>query len=269
MRLRLLLATLALTIIPSLLTGGCATSGVNSGDLNIVSLDEEWQLGRQLSADIAQQMTLVNDPQALAYLDKMGRAIVAQTEMRNLPWEFHIVKDPAINAFNIPGGHVYVNTGLVASASNSAELAGVLAHEITHGVSRHATERISKQYGLSMGAGVLLGQNPAVYEQLLTSIIGGGAMAKFSRDDEREADRLGIRYMNAAGYDPAAMATMFEKLQAEGQRRPSGLEQFFSTHPLTQERINDARAYARKVSSRGVRLNDAGYAGFRQRLARY
>src|SRR6185503_13387117 len=101
-------------------------------------------------------------------------------------WEFHIVSDPEINAFNVPGGHVYVNTGLIMAADNTAELAGVMAHEISHGVARHGTERITKAYGLNLGLGQLLGQNPSLVKQLAAQIAAGGAVAKFSRDDERE-----------------------------------------------------------------------------------
>lgn len=248
---------------------GCATSGVNRGDVNLVSLEEEWQLGAQLERDIAQQVTLVNDQAAVSYINEMGRRIVSQTEMRNLPWKFHIVEDPSINAFNIPGGHVYVHTGLIEQAENAAELAGVMAHEISHGVARHGTERLTKAYGLNIVAGILLGQNPAVYEQILAQILGTGAIAKFSRDDEREADDLGVRYMYQGGYNPLGMVNMFETLLEERQRRPSSIEQFFSTHPLSEERVENTAARVAELPSRqGLVMNDAGFNSLQQRVAR-
>lgn len=247
---------------------GCATSGVNRGDVNLVSLEEEWQLGAQLEQDIARQVSIVRDQAAVSYINEMGRRIVAQTEMRNLPWEFHIVSDPSINAFNIPGGHVYVHTGLIEQAGNAAELAGVMAHEISHGIARHGTERLTKSYGLNIVAAILLGENPAVYEQILAQIVGTGAIAKFSRDDEREADDLGVAYMLNAGYNPQGMVTMFETLLQERERRPSSIEQFFSTHPLSEERIDNVQARIAQLPSRqGLITNDAGFATLQQRVA--
>lgn len=247
----------------------CATSGINRGDLNLVSLEEEWQMGQQLEAEIARQMRLVGDPTAVNYISQLGQRIVAQTEMANLPWEFHIVDDPSINAFNIPGGHVYVHTGLIRAADNVAELAGVMAHEIAHGVSRHATERLSKTYGLSIAAGALLGSDPGIVQQIVAQIAATGAVAKFSRDDERESDRLGVQYMYDAGYDPMGMATMFEKLMAESRSRPGAIEQFFSTHPLTQDRIADARARASQYPNRGSLVTtDRNFRTVQQRVGR-
>jgi beta-barrel assembly-enhancing protease len=269
MRRRIHVHFQAAVLLALVAAAGCATSGVNRGDVNVVSLEEEWQLGAQLEADIARQLPLVNDAAALSYLNQLGQALVNQSEMRNLPWEFHIVADPSINAFNIPGGHVYVHTGLIAAADNAAELAGVMAHEISHGVSRHATEQMTKSYGLNIGASILLGNNPAIYEQILASIVGTGAMARFSRNDEREADDLGISYMYNAGYDPIGMATMFEELLSERQQRPSALEQFFSTHPLTEDRINDVTAQAQALNRSGLRTNDSGFANFKTRLSGY
>ena len=249
------------------MAAGCATSGVNRGDINLVSLEEEWQLGQQLERDIAGQLRLVRDPAALAYINEMGRQIVAQTEMANLPWKFHIVADPSVNAFNIPGGHVYVHTGLIEQAGSAAELAGVMAHEISHGVARHGTERLTKTYGLNIVASLLLGQNPAVYEQILAQIVGTGAIAKFSRDDEREADDLGVNYMFDARYNPTGMVQMFETLLNERQRRPSTVEQFFSTHPLSEERIENVRARINRLPSRqGLVTNEAGFRSLQQRV---
>ena len=249
---------------------GCATTGVNQGDLNLVSEDEEWQMGQQIERELAGQLKLVNDPQALAYVTQIGQKIVRQTELAGKPWKFHIVADPAINAFNTPGGLVYVNTGLIMAADNAAELAGVMAHEISHGVSRHATERISKVYGLDVGAGLLLGQNPSLIKQIAAQIAAGGVVAKFSRSDEQEADRLGVRYMYDAGYDPEGMATMFEELLATRKSRPSSVAQFFSTHPLAEDRIRDVRAAARQLPRRsGLISQDTRLNGIRQRVSRY
>ncbi len=261
--LNLLLVVLAGTAV------SCASSGVNQGDLNLVSLEEEWQLGAQLERDLQGQLNLVTDRAALSYINQLGRQIVAQTEMRQLPWEFHIVADPQVNAFNIPGGHVYVNTGLIAAADNAAELAGVMAHEVSHGVARHGTEQLTRAYGIQIVGGLLLGQNPAAYEQILAQIAAGGALASFSRGAEREADGLGVRYMAGAGYNPEGLATMFEELFARRERQPGAVEQFFSTHPLTENRVKEVREQARQMGATNLRMNDSGFGNLKQRVSRY
>ncbi len=268
-RRRGLALALPVAMSGALALGGCATTGLNRGDVNMVSVQEEWQLGQQIDAQVRQQVRVINDPQLSAYISQMGQRIVAQTEMANLPWQFHVVQDDAINAFNIPGGHVYVNTGLIAAAGTASELAGVIAHEVTHGVSRHGTERITKQQGAGAVAGLVLGRNPGAISQIATQIAAGGAFARFSRGDETEADRFGVRYMTAAGYNATGMATMFRRLMSQRQSRPSSVERFFSTHPLSEDRIRTVEAeIARQGGARGA-SNDAGFAAAKARAQRY
>jgi predicted Zn-dependent protease len=261
-------AALAALALP-LLLAACASSGVNQGDFNLVSLEEEWQLGQKLEGDLARKLRLVDDRTTVGYVDRLGRQLVAQTEMANLPWEFHVVADPEINAFNIPGGHVYVNTGLLGAAEDVAQLAGVMAHEIAHGVSRHGTEQLTRVYGLNIAAGLLLGQDPAAYEQLLAQIVGAGTIAKFSRGAESEADMLGVHYMYNAGYDPEGMARMFEELLGHRQRQPSSIDQFFASHPLTESRIAQVRREAAKLPAKRLTSHDAAYQDVRRRAARF
>lgn len=240
--------------------------GGSGGDFNLISVEEEWQLGQQLSADIAKQVQLNNDPAVNAYIQNMGQRIVSKTSMATLPWHFHVVNDPAINAFAIPGGHVYIHTGLIANADTANELAGVMAHEISHVVARHSTEQLSRQYGLSMIAGLVLGQNPGQLSQIAAQIVAGGALARFSREAEREADELGIRAMADAGYNPEGMASMFEELIEHQKRTPGRVEQFFSTHPTTQERVNDSRKRAAALGNRGV-TDEPEYQAVRRRVS--
>jgi beta-barrel assembly-enhancing protease len=227
-------------------------SGGGGGDFNLISLEDEWALGRQLAADIERQVRLNTDPQVNTYVRQMGQRIVAQTAMAQLPFEFHVINDPAINAFAIPGGHVYVNTGLIQAADNASELAGVMSHEINHVVARHSTEQLSRQYGLQILAGLVLGQNPGQLSEIAAQIVAGGALARFSREAEREADELGIQAMAKAGYNPMGMATMFEELLEQQQRSPSRVEQFFSTHPTTESRVREARNRAQQIGSTGA-----------------
>lgn len=252
-----------------LLAAGCAASGINRGDVNLISLDDEWRMGQQLEGELRRKLRLVEDPVTVAYVSDIGRRIVRQTELAGAPWTFHVVADPEINAFATPGGHVYVNTGLIRAAGSTAELAGVLAHEIGHGVSRHSTERISKAYGLNLGARLLLGANPSTVEQVAAQIAAGGAVARFSRDDEREADRLGVESMYRAGYDPRGMAAMFEKLLAQRRSRPGAVQQFFATHPLAEDRIAAVRRQAAALPPRpGLIVNDGRLSAIQQRVGR-
>ena len=239
-------ARFAAVVLVTLSLTACGGSG---GDFNLISIEEEWQLGAQLSRDIERQVRLNTDPTVNSYVESLGRRIVAQTPMANLPWQFHVVEDPSINAFAIPGGHVYVHTGLIANADNASELAGVMAHEISHVVARHSTEQISRQYGLSILAGIALGQNPNELAKLATAIVAQGALARYSRSAEQEADRLGVGFMARAGYNPRGMVTMFQELLEHQQRQPGAVEKFFSTHPLTQDRIRDVEAEIQRAGN--------------------
>ena len=255
-------------VLVTALALGCGSGG-GGGDFNLISIEEEWQLGQQLSLDVARQVRFNNDPSVNAYVQSLGQRIVAQSPapFNQLPWQFHVVEDPSLNAFAIPGGHVYVNTGLIAHANNASELAGVMAHEISHVVARHSTEQISRQYGLSVLAGLVLGQDPNVLSQIAAQIVAGGALARFSREAEREADELGIRAMYQAGYDPRGMASMFRELQKQQQRQPGRVEQFFATHPTNEERIRDAERRAAEMAlSANLITDEPQFQQIRQRV---
>lgn len=266
-RLQVILGT---TLIAALTALGCASSGVNKGDFNLISYQEEWQLGQQLERDIARQLPLVDDRESVAYVNRIGQRIVAQTELAQAPWEFHIVADPQINAFNIPGGHVYVNVGLIQAADNVAELTSVIAHEVSHGVARHGTEQLTKAYGFNIVASLALGQNPPIYQQIITQIVGAGTFAKWGRDAERESDHLGVIYMYNAGYDPHGMVTMFQELLSRRDRDPGSVEAFFSTHPLTEERIENVRQQIAELPPRrNLVQRDPGFQELKRRVSRF
>ncbi len=247
----------------SLPLGACGTG------INLVSEDEEWQMGQQIEQDINQQVRLVQDATIQNYVQQMGHRIVAQTPMADRSWRFYVIQDENLNAFNAPGGLVYINSGLIAAADNASQLAGVMAHEIAHGVARHGTQRLSQVYGLNVAAAILLGGDPGLASQIAAQLVAGGTVAAFSRGMEREADQLGVRYMAAAGYNPEGMAAFLEKLIEERQRRPSQVEQFFSTHPLTEDRVRDVRSEARSVQRSGLMTNDNQFNNVSSRAARY
>lgn len=259
------LAAPALVLATALALPACATLG----GANYVSIEQEWEYGRQVEAEINRQLPLVNDPALERYVEDLGQRMVAQTTMARLPWRFHVVRDARINAFNAPGGLIYVNTGLIAEAGSAAELAGAMAHEIGHGVARHGTQRMSQAQDANLVAAILLGNNASAVEQVAANVVATGAFARFSRADEREADRLGVQLMAEVGYDPEGLARLLERLVEEEQRRPNAVERFFATHPDAGARAGEVRQLARSVDRPGLRMDDAGFASARSRAARY
>jgi predicted Zn-dependent protease len=234
-------AALAVLLIAAL---GCASTAGAGGGFNLVSLDQEWAMRDDLRSQVAREARLVNDPDLTSYINIVGRRIASQTPLGNRRWDFGIVRDNTVNAFNLPGGLVYVNSGLIAEADTLDELAGVLAHEIGHGSARHGTKLMTRAYGYNMIAGLVLGQNPSQTRQILAQLVGTGVLTDYSRDAEREADRLGVHYTYQAGYDPNGMIGFYGEMLDMRRRQPSKLEQFFSTHPLTEERIRNIQAEA-------------------------
>ena len=248
-----------LAVALSLFTlAGCATLGGQ----NYYTVEQEWQLGQQIEAQLRTELPLTNDATLTRYVNDLGQRIVGQTGGRNLPWRFYVVRDGSINAFNVPGGLVYVHTGLIAQSGSASELAGAIAHEVAHGVARHGTQRLSKANELNAVAGAVLGQSPGAATQIAAQIAAQGAFARFSRTDEREADRLGVQFMSAAGYNPDGLASMLGRL---AQQEGSGGVAFFRSHPLSAERVQNVQALARGINRSGLRTDDAGFAAARRR----
>jgi predicted Zn-dependent protease len=237
---------------------------IEKGGFNLISLEEEWAMRDDLKKQVAAQYRVVNDPGATAYLNQVGRRIVAKTELGDRPWDFGIVDDDAVNAFNLPGGLVYVHKGLVAEADKLSELTAVLGHEIAHGVARHGTQMMTRSAGIEAVQGILLGGDAGAKEQLLGQLVGGGLLSRYSREAEREADQLGIRYAAEAGYDAGGAVTMFEKLLALRGRKPGAVDRFFSSHPLTEERVAEARSLAAQLGKGTVDTTE--YQRFRRDL---
>jgi beta-barrel assembly-enhancing protease len=215
--------------------------GIGKG-MNFYSLDKEIALGRQLSQEIERQARLVNDPVITEYVNRVGQNIVRNSDAQ-VPFTIKVIDDEEVNAFALPGGFFYVNTGLILAADNEAELAGVMAHEIAHVAARHATKNESKAQLFNMASiPLIFVGGPIGYgiRQAAGLAVPMGFL-KFSRNAEREADLLGLEYEYAAGYDPAAFVQFFEKLQAQDKKKHSGIAKAFSTHPMTEDRIKSAQ----------------------------
>lgn len=208
------------------------------------SQDKEVALGRMLSMEVEQQSKLVEDPVITEYVNRVGQNIVLHSDSK-LPFTIKVIDSEEVNAFALPGGFFYVNKGLILAADNESELAGVMAHEIAHVAARHAMENQGKASAMNYGmlAGIIFGGG--ILSSVLQNVGGiGGALAglKFSRGAEEEADKLGVQYLYAAGYDPTSMSTMFEKLASKNKKKPGFAKKIFSTHPQSIERRDSSLA---------------------------
>ena len=225
---------------------------INKGTIEFYSLEKEVAIGRQLSAEVDQTSKIINDPIVTEYVNRVAQNIVLHSDSK-VPFTIKVVDTQDVNAFALPGGFLYVNRGLLEAADNEAEVAGVIAHEVAHVAARHGMEQASK-------ANLI---NYASIPLIFFGGIGGYAIRqglglavpltflKFSRGAEKEADRLGAQYMWAAGYDPTALISFFEKLQAKDKKKPGTLSKLFSTHPMTGDRITEVRELIARFPERG------------------
>ncbi len=221
-----------------LVAASCATSGINAGQINFISTEEEIRLGKSLAAEIEKEQPVLRNRALTKYIGEVGKRVAARSGRQNVPYRFKIIdNDDEVNAFALPGGPVYVNTGLLRYAENEAELASVLGHEIAHIAARHSTEQLTKTYGFYMLAQIVLGENPGAVAEISRDIIGSLGTLKFSRDDEIEADRLGVHYMFGAGYSPNAMLSFQKKLGKLSSESPGRTLNLLSTHPLSEDRV--------------------------------
>jgi predicted Zn-dependent protease len=213
---------------------------VNTGVISkmSMSLEKEVAMGRQLAAQVDQQSKFVEDPVITEYVNRVAQNLVIHSDAK-IPFTVKVIDSDEVNAFALPGGFFYVNKGLILAADNEAELAGVMAHEISHVIARHGVENQTKgnlmQYGALAGM-ILLGPIPSM---VLQNTAGLGMMLsymKFSRNAEAEADRLGVQYLYASGYDPTALATMFEKLEGLNKKKPGTISKLFADHPGPADR---------------------------------
>jgi Zn-dependent protease with chaperone function len=213
---------------------------LNSGLIASMSggTEKEIKIGRQLAMEIEKGVKFVDDPIITEYVNRVGQNVVLHSDAK-IPFTIKVIDSDEVNAFALPGGFFYVNRGLILAADNEAELAGVMAHEIAHVTARHAMENQAKANLAEMGmiaGSIFLGGWPGVIFQNTAGLGLLAAFMKFSRSAEEEADKLGAQYLYAAGYDPTAMATMFEKLSSKSKKKPGFLSRAFSTHPQPPDR---------------------------------
>lgn len=228
-----------------LLSASCATVASATrpatealGNL-LLSPEQELQLGNDLAAQVRQEEQVLNDPQVQAYVERLGQRIVAQTGEQEPPYpvQFTVIEAPdTVNAFALPGGHIFVYSGLIRAADSEAELASVLAHEVAHLTSGHPSDRLAAMVGTSTLQQLVLGRNANLIAQVGSAIAAQGYMAAYSREQEREADSRGLQYLSSAGYDAAAMARFFEELARMGDSNPNFVSAFLASHPAPGQR---------------------------------
>jgi beta-barrel assembly-enhancing protease len=240
-----------------------------------VNEEREQAIGDTIAAQINAQVPLVEDPAVNLYVNELGQLLAQHSRRPHVPYRFYVVDADGMNAFALPGGHVYVNRGLIERTRNVSELAGILAHEIAHVSARHGAKNLQRHMRTSSMAGMMwqliLGREPIVDHDAIH--VGREIWrAQHSRRDEREADRQAVRYMVAAGVDPKGMLTMFDLLLEEEDRTQDAVSiQWFATHPPTEKRIEATRQHIGKVlpdPSPKLAKNVSSYPLFLERLQR-
>ena len=218
-----------------------------AGGLDFYSINREIAMGQEMSRELESQVRLVSDPMVTEYINRLGQRLVRNSDAQ-VPFTIKVIDDDEINAFALPGGFFYVNTGMIMATDNEAQLAGVMAHEIAHVAARHATKNESKQNLMDMMSIPLLffgGPAAMIVRQAVNLAIPMGYL-KFSRDAEREADLLGLEYDYSTGYDPQEYVQLFERLKATEKKKHNLVEKAFATHPMTTDRIKRAEEEIQK-----------------------
>jgi predicted Zn-dependent protease len=238
--------------------------------LELISVEQEIQIGKQAQAQMRKDMPPLHDAAVTGYVNDLARRLVRVAPGPKYPYSFTVANTREINAFALPGGAVWMHRGVLQVATNEAQVAGVLAHEIAHVAQRHSAEQLTRVTIANWGLGVLgamLGNTGgAGAAQIAGGFLASGAFLRFTRDDEREADKVGLALMTRAGWDAHGMIEMFDILRREQGRDPSAVESFFSSHPSPQERIDELRAGVAR--HRGGSRDTPRFQAIRRRLLR-
>jgi beta-barrel assembly-enhancing protease len=256
---------------PLLRAGTLAAAALLAGC--VAGLQQEVEMGNQYAQQIEQQLPIVRDPEVVRYINLLGDSIARVVDDRGLTWRFNVVNQNEINAFAVPGGHIYIYRGLIEKTTNMSELAGVVGHEIAHVTQRHSMKQMAAAQRANIGvtAGCIL--VPSLCQGAAgmgVSAVMQGGFAKFSRDDETEADRYGVRFVTRAGIDPRGMPSMFRILIRERERSPGALDAFFASHPVEESRVRESEeviATMDPVVLRSLSRDSRSFQAFKTRLA--
>jgi predicted Zn-dependent protease len=210
--------------------------------INFYSIEKEIAMGKQMAEEVERESKMIDDPVVTEYVNRIGQNLVRNSDAK-VPFTIKVVDSDEVNAFALPGGFFFVNSGLILKADNEAELAGVMAHEIAHVAARHGTRQATKGQLVNYGTIPLIfmgGWTGYAIRQAASIAIPMGFL-KFSRGMESEADMLGLEYMYKTGYDPTAFVDFFEKIQTMEKKKPGTISKVFSSHPPTASRIARAQ----------------------------
>ena len=246
----------------------CAVNPVTGKrELSLMSEGQEVSLGRDSDPQIVAQYGLYDDEKVAAYVDEIGQRMAKLSHRPHLEFKFRVLDSPVINAFALPGGYVYITRGILAHMNNEAELAVVLGHEIGHVTARHGARQYSKQQlaGLGLGLGSVFIPQVAQFGQLAETALGL-LFLKYGRDDENEADRLGVQYSLAAGYDPETGAKFFEVLDRQQQESGQSLPGWMSTHPAPADRVIKTGTLARELKAATPGTYNVGETAHKDRI---
>jgi len=214
--------------------------------VSLVSVEQEIEIGKEAQAYVREQVPELGDGEVSGYVQDIGRKLVAHAPGPEYPYSFSVANYKELNAFALPGGPVWIHRGAIRAAGNESQMVGVLAHEIAHIAQRHTADRLTKSIitgGLLELLSSVLGEDrKSEAARLGAGLFAQGLFLKFSRDDEREADRVGLEMMDAAGWDPRGMVEFMQVLRAQQGRDPSAVEVFLSTHPSPEGRVDEVRA---------------------------
>jgi predicted Zn-dependent protease len=244
------------------LAAAVATALVSTGSLTalqLISVKDEIAIGRQAQTEIRQQVPELSDAQTRTYVTALGRGLARHAGGAEYPYSFTVANQAELNAFALPGGPIWINRGILQTAGSESQVAGVLAHEIAHVAQRHSAQQLTKATvagGLLGLLGSVIGNERgagAVATQAVAGFTANSFMMKFSRDDEREADREGVRIMRAAGFDPRGMVEFMQILRDQQGRSPGAVEQFLSTHPAPAGRVSELEQMVASTRSGGRR----------------
>jgi predicted Zn-dependent protease len=248
------------------------TSCDDNGDLVLFSIQNDKDLGLQVSEQIANDSTFnilseAEYPEAYEYLNSMKNAILSSDDITykdDFVWKLHIVQDDVLNAFATPGGYIYVYTGLIQYLQEADDLAGVIGHEIAHSDQRHSSKQLQRQYGISALLSILLGGDSGTLATIAGNIAGTGATLAFSRDAESEADDYSVRYLSNTEYACNGAASFFQKLIDEDNQ--GGTPEFLSTHPSPDNRVEDINELAATLDCDVSLAENTGYDDFKALL---
>jgi predicted Zn-dependent protease len=237
-----------------------------------ISTQQEVQMGTDYAQQINNELPIVRDPEVMRYINLLGDSIARLADDRSLDWQFFVVNAPEVNAFAVPGGYIYINRGLIERVQRMDQLAGVLGHEIGHVTRRHSVQQMEKAQGANVGVTLACVLTSVCNNQAAGALInvGGSAVfAKFSRDDENEADAEGVKNVVRAGIDPRGIPEMFQILLDERNRSPSSVSSWFATHPLEEDRIRQTQAHISKIDGailRTLTKDSQSFQAFKQRV---